>query len=118
MIGAVIRMENIIDYCKVGGRIRNAREKKGLTQEQLAERTELSASHVSHIETGSSKLGLPALVRISNTLNVTVDSLLQDNSSVRFNVYLDAISNILKECNEEKSKAIVDIATTIKDLDS
>lgn len=36
----------------VGQRIKQAREVKGLTQEQLAEKVNLSASHMSVIERG------------------------------------------------------------------
>ncbi|WP_035773743.1 helix-turn-helix domain-containing protein [Butyrivibrio sp. VCD2006] len=111
-------MENIIDYKKVGARIHDARKKCGYTQEQLAELTDMSATHVSHIETGSTKIGLPALVRVSNTLTVTIDSLLQDSSDLRFDAYMDALSQILKNCNDKKSQAIINIATTIRDLDN
>lgn len=106
-------MENIIDYEKIGSRIREARIKKALTQEQLAELTELSTSHISHIESGSTKIGLPALVRVSNVLTVSVDFLLQDNSEVRFNAYAEYLMKIIDNSNSKEQKALTDVATII-----
>ena len=39
-----------IDYISLGSRIKEARKKQGLTQEQLAERADLSTTHISNIE--------------------------------------------------------------------
>ena len=38
-----------IDYMKLGGKIKKARQKENLTQETLAEILDLSASHLSHV---------------------------------------------------------------------
>ena len=110
-------MENIIDYTKIGERVRDARLKKGLSQEKLAELTDMSSSHISHIENASSKIGLPAIVRVANALDVTVDSILQDNSEVSFNAYMDALSVIIRDSDDKTCSAIVDIAKRIYDLD-
>ena len=53
-----------IDYAAIGRRIRSARKKAKLTQEQLAEKIDVTPQHVSAIETGKTKLSLPALIRI------------------------------------------------------
>ena len=47
-----------------------------LSQEVLAEKIGISTTHMSHIETGSTKLSLPVLVELSKVLNVKTDSLL------------------------------------------
>ena len=62
-----------------GSRIRNLRKKRGLTQEQLAERLSLSPTHLSNIETGTTRVSLSSIVKIANALDVTVDDLLCDN---------------------------------------
>jgi transcriptional regulator with XRE-family HTH domain len=53
---------------QIGRRIRITRMNRGLTQEQLAEATELSASYVSYLECGSKQASLPALIRIADVL--------------------------------------------------
>ena len=68
-----------VDYIAIGKRIKIARSKIGITQEKLAELAHLSTSHVSKIETGDTKLGLPTIVDIANALHTSVDALLADS---------------------------------------
>ena len=48
-----------MDYYKIGQRIRKYRKARQLSQEQLAEQIGISTTHMSHIETGNTKLSLP-----------------------------------------------------------
>lgn len=59
-------MKTELNYKLVGQRIRTIRKKRGMTQERLAELTEISPQHCSGIETGAAKVSLPALVKIAN----------------------------------------------------
>lgn len=68
-----------IDYKAIGKRIRMARIQQDIKQEALAEMADLSASHMSNIETGRTKLSLPTLITIANALNASMDELLCDN---------------------------------------
>ena len=67
-----------MDLTLLGNRIRVARERKGITQEDLAERVNISPSHVSVIERGVKASRVDTLVRIANELDVSADYLLQD----------------------------------------
>ena len=67
------------DYKAIGNRIKQARKRQKITQKKLAEMTDLSTSHMSHIESGKTKVSLPSLIQIANALHTTVDSLLHDN---------------------------------------
>lgn len=67
-----------MDNKQIGKRIKKAREDKGITQEQLAELADLSATHVSVIERGVKTLKLDAFVSIANALEVSADALLID----------------------------------------
>ena len=51
-----------------GKRIKTARLAAGLMQEQLAERINLPSSHCAHVERGTTKVQLSALVNIANAL--------------------------------------------------
>jgi len=66
----------------VGKRIKQAREVKGLTQEQLAEKVNLSASHMSGIERGIKPTKLETFFEIVNVLEVDANSILADVLSV------------------------------------
>ena len=74
-------MKAELNYKLVGQRIRAIRKKRGMTQERLAELAEISPQHCSGIETGAAKVSLPALVKIANALNASMDELLLDSIS-------------------------------------
>lgn len=57
-------------------RLRAAREKRGLTQSELAKRAGLQMSAISHFETGTRKPSFDNLRRVADALDVTTDYLL------------------------------------------
>ena len=57
-------------------RLRHAREYRGLTQGELAERARLQPSAISHFETGTRKPSFDNLRLLADTLDVTTDYLL------------------------------------------
>ena len=65
-------------YFDIGQRIRRYRKACGLSQEALAGKVGISVTHMSHIETGNTKLSLPVLVKIAEELSVGTDVLLFD----------------------------------------
>lgn len=67
-----------MDLTLLGNRIRIAREKKGITQEELAERVNISPSHISVIERGVKTARIDTVARIANELDVSADYLMQD----------------------------------------
>lgn len=63
----------------LGQRLKEARKKKGLTQQQLGELTELSDKYISRIETGKADMSLDCFVALINTLEISADYVLQDS---------------------------------------
>lgn len=57
-------------------RLRSAREYRGLSQGQLAEKSGLQPSAISHFETGTRKPSFDNLRLLADTLDVTTDYLL------------------------------------------
>jgi transcriptional regulator with XRE-family HTH domain len=57
-------------------RLKAAREKRQLNQEQLAERSKLQGSAISHFETGKRKPSFDNLKRLADALGVSTDYLL------------------------------------------
>ena len=68
------------DYTAIGKRIRKYRWEKDISQEELAEAVGVSTTHMSHIETGATKLSLSVFIKISTALNISADLLLKDNA--------------------------------------
>lgn len=65
----------------MGDRIREARKKQGLTQEQLAERLDVSVEFIGQIERGLKLPSMQVFIKILKSLNVSADYLLRDSVS-------------------------------------
>ncbi len=98
-----------MDYYQIGQNIRHYRRNQGLTQEQLAEIINISVPHMSHIETGNTKLSLSVLVNLSDALKVSVDDLLSVRSSVSMEEKYTEVIKILEECDSTELKILTDI---------
>ena len=72
-----------MDQVALGKRIKAARERVGMTQEDLAAAVDYSVDHVSVVERGVKPPKLEELVAIANVLNVGTDELLQDSLTRR-----------------------------------
>jgi transcriptional regulator with XRE-family HTH domain len=72
-------MDEDLVYKSLGKRIKFIREKKGLTQEKLAERSALSLDYVGKIEVNINKPGLKSLIKIANALDVQIKELFDFN---------------------------------------
>lgn len=57
-----------IDCTMIGARIKEVRRKKGMTQERLAEKLDVSIGYVSQIERGITKISLDLLGAVSEIL--------------------------------------------------
>jgi transcriptional regulator with XRE-family HTH domain len=62
----------------VAERIKKIRKKKGITQEQLAERAGLNRTHLYRLETGQQSMTLRTLKIIADALSVRVRELVKD----------------------------------------
>lgn len=61
---------------QIGLNIKQKRLELGLSQAQLAELTQLSTVHISHIETGTGNMSLPSFLDICQVLQVTPNDIL------------------------------------------
>ncbi len=68
--------EPVLNLEDVGNRIMSRRKKLGLTQEALAEKSDVTTQFVSYAESGKRAMRPENLIKISNALNVSVDYLL------------------------------------------
>jgi transcriptional regulator with XRE-family HTH domain len=63
---------------KVGRRIRELRQKKGWSQEKLAEEADLHRTYIGQVERGEKSIGVENLYRLARALSVRAGSLLPD----------------------------------------
>ena len=66
----------MIDYASIGYKIKQIRQGKGVTQEQLAEAAGVGVTHISHLETGSGTVSLKVFLAIVNYLDCSADDIL------------------------------------------
>jgi len=104
-----------LNYKDIGIRVREERLKQKITQERLAEMAELSITHVSHIETGGTKLSLPALHKIAWALGVSMDSLLCDSLAQAKEIFESELLNYTNDCDETEIRVITDTIKSLKD---
>ena len=62
-------------YHEIGGRIQQLRRLHHLTQENLAEKLDVSVKHISSVERGTSSLSLEKLIQLCSLLDCTIDYL-------------------------------------------
>lgn len=105
-----------INYEAIGRRIRALRKKKNWTQDELRDRAEISKTHMSHIETGTTKVSLPALVALANALDTTVDSLLCDSVKCSECIFEKDIEAAIKDCSAYELSVIVEAIEYLKRL--
>lgn len=102
----------MVDYYEIGQRIRKLRKARCLSQEQLAEYVGISTTHMSHIETGNTKLSLPVLVDLARVLEVQVDTLLYDQPPIQTDAVSQEISRLMEGCDARRAKVICEIVRT------
>ena len=102
-----------MDYCEIGRKIRMYRKSLNLSQEQLAEKIWISPTHMSHIETGSTKLSLPVLVDIARVLGVSTDDLL-GNRCYSTDSCNNEVQSIINSCSPSEATLMVEILKSVK----
>lgn len=99
-----------IDLTDIGRRIRGSRTQLNLSQAELAERTELSMSHISDIENGKINFTVDVLKRLSAALGCSADYILTGTEAGSPDLYA-----LVCDCGPDELTAIVDVATKYKE---
>lgn len=91
-----------MDLENLGKRIKAERQSRGITQEQMAEKVDISTNFMSLIENGRN-MSVETLAKISTVLGVSVDYLLNDTVSVpNDNISAQIIQSISSLNDNEK----------------
>lgn len=98
----------MIDYPSIGKKIKKSRRDRGITQEALAEKVNVSIPHISRIECGFSSPSLQTLVDICNVLGITIDELMQDSLSARPNVDR-RLEDLLSDCSKAELNFLANV---------
>lgn len=93
----------------IGKKIQQARRKKRMTQEELAEKCDVSSKYISAVERGISSGAIGLLIKICNVLEVSPNFILSDcinNTNDSITVLDDATLITYMKLNEENKEFI------------
>lgn len=102
-----------MDYIYLGKRIREERLKAHLTQEQLAEFSDISLSYMGQIERGERKVTLETLLRICKCLKVSVDFLLNDTYKTDEDNIVEQFKQLIFNKSPNEKQMAIDVLRTI-----
>jgi transcriptional regulator with XRE-family HTH domain len=107
-------MQMQIDYKDIGARIRIERMKQKISQEKLAEMVGVGSTHISHIETGNTKMSIKTFIAIINALNLSSDELLRNHLQKAKHVFEGELAEIIGDCTDDEARIIADTAKALK----
>ncbi len=86
-----------VDYEFIGKRIRDCRNSRQITQEQLAQKICSSTAYISYIERGIKKPSLQKLIEIAEALDVTVNDFIYINADINYSSNRCELEQIISE---------------------
>ena len=105
----------MLNYIKLGDRIRNERLKLNLSQLDLACKTNISCRNIQRIEAGESNILLDTIMKLADFFGVSVDYLLSNqvaNGNGNANI-MKQVEQIISPHSLERQQMAVDILNTV-----
>ncbi len=98
----------------VGKRIQACRQKAGLTQEQLSEKSGISQKHISRIKQGYHDTHFTMIYKIAKALSVPIDTFAVDFEEDNSNIFLSTIRADVENMSKKQLDMLRDSIETIK----
>jgi len=98
-----------MDKAELGKRVREARNKAGLTQESLAEKADIGIMYLGEIERGIKMPSLKIFIKIIEALDISADYLLRDELTSGKTFVYDEITEKLEGLTPRQRKGAVEI---------
>lgn len=98
-----------MDKSELGARIREARKKKGYTQEKLAEMSDIGTMYLGEIERGVKMPSMKIFIRILEALDVSADYILRNELTSGRDFIFDEITQKLEALTPKQRKTANDI---------
>lgn len=106
-----------LDYSIIGQRLKRARKNLRMTQQELAEKLNISIAYVSRIERGSSKISLTRLTEFCSVLEISEGEVLNGVSNSDLNYLSDEFNDIFNKCSYKKQLLILKLSKLIAEED-
>ena len=98
----------------IGSRIRDARKERNLDQAALAEKLNISMSHMSDIENGRTNFSIEVFMRITEALQVSADALLRTDVPEVAAVYATELRDLMEDCTPDEKEAMLQTLRNMK----
>ncbi len=102
-----------MNLVSLGQNIRKYRVKKGMRQEDLAEKVGLSPNYIGSLERGEKIPALLTFIEIANVLEVSADMLLCDIIKSGYHIKNSLLSEKMEKLSSKDKEMIYDVIDTI-----
>jgi len=107
-----------MDKVAIGARMREARNRSGFTQEQLAEKVGIGTTYISDIERGAKFPSLSLFIKIIDALGASSDYVLRGEIEAGKNSIYDELTTKLDGLTPKQRLAVANLIDTyIQNLD-
>ncbi len=98
-----------MDKVELGKKLREARNKAGLTQEALAEKADIGVMYLGEIERGVKMPSMKIFIKIIIALDISADYVLRDELPSGKEYVLDDVTERLSKLTPQQRKGAVEI---------
>ena len=107
-----MKAENISEWAALGRRIKEERERRGLTQRALADEADLSDRYISNLERGQRSPAPKALQAIAGALQIQPSDLFIGVPSTHkpLDADLSRLASILRDASDTDRETVIDFA--------
>lgn len=105
-----------LDNKLIGSRIRTARKQINMTQQTLAEKINLSVTHVSNIENGNTSTNLQTLFTIADILDTRFEYLVCDYLNSDQDALYVEIAQLFSDCNNAEKQTLLALLKKNKEV--
>ena len=95
-------------YEKLAMTIKAARIAQGMSQEEFAEKLEVSSTHVKHMESGHRKPSVDILFKIVELTGMSVDEVISEKTKLENETDVNIMS-ILSLCSEKEKRLVLNM---------
>lgn len=103
------------EFRMIADTIKQQREEKGMTQEQLAERAGISVSHLSKIEAKIRNAGMQTYLKLMKALEIPEQQqFLHFYDNAEGNARHERLWELMQDCNDKEFKILLQFLEVIK----
>lgn len=98
----------------LGERVKRARQERGLSQSDLAERLGLSDAYISKIEMGKNAMTVTVLAKLSDALGVSTDWLLRNQTREAQEITIAELEEMFQDCSPSEQTTLMKLLQHMK----